>query len=85
MPKKAGGLSPILPPRLAEASRGVATVSPKLEVGHAAGGAYVATPVVAMYAPIVRSPDVPQGQYKGPRHANRGVVYSYDPKGGNGT
>jgi hypothetical protein len=25
--------------------------------------------------------DVPQGHYKGPRHANRGMVYSYDPKG----
>ena len=24
--------------------------------------------------------DVPQGHYKGPRHANRGVVYSYDPE-----
>ncbi len=25
--------------------------------------------------------DVPQGHYKGPRHANRGVVYSYGTKG----
>jgi len=35
------------------------------------GGAYVATPVAAMYAPMVG--DAPRGYYKGPPHASCGL------------